>query len=145
MRRRAGKNDLPHWRTLLNIARAADPDHWRNLVRDALERNDRKTLEVLAAKVPIRELSPGTLHAMAIALRDLGVPEQAATLLRQARLQYPDDLWINDELGWLAFSVFKNYDDAVRFYSVAQSLRPRSQYHSSNLRLVHAIRAESLP
>jgi tetratricopeptide (TPR) repeat protein len=126
MRREAQTKGPPHWKALLELARAADPDDWRDRLRDALAQEDRKSLEALAVQAPVRELPPGTLHLLAIALRDLGAPAQAAALLRQAQLQYPDDLWLNDELGWLSWSVFKNYDDTVRYYTAVQVLRPRS-------------------
>jgi tetratricopeptide (TPR) repeat protein len=51
-------------------------------------------------------------------------------LLRQAQRQYPGNLWINDELGWLCLTALRppQYDDAVRFYTVVCAMRPRNPY-----------------
>ena len=49
-------------------------------------------------------------------------------MLQQAQRLYPDDLWINDTLARLSARSYPNFqhDDAIRYYSVLVSLRPRS-------------------
>src|SRR5262249_13764353 len=42
---------LPGWRWLLAVARAADPDPWRDRLRDALETDDPRALQELAASL----------------------------------------------------------------------------------------------
>jgi tetratricopeptide (TPR) repeat protein len=111
------------------LPRRWTPDPWRSELRDALKQGDPGALQAFAASADVRKLPPGTLHLLAIALRDAGLPDRAVALLRQAQRQYPQNLWINDELGWLCLTALRprQYDDAVRFYTVVWSMRPRSQ------------------
>jgi tetratricopeptide (TPR) repeat protein len=130
MRRQAGKRGSADWKHLLEVSKAADPDLWRNRLRDALARNDREDLKGMAASVDVRDLPPATLVLLGKALGDhLGAPEQAVPLLRQAQRQYPGDLWINDALG-AYYSRLRppQYDDSVRFYTAARAVRPDSPY-----------------
>jgi serine/threonine-protein kinase len=129
MRRRAGTKTPPDWKELLDLAREADRDPWRNQVRDALARDDRNALEALASAADVRHLPPDSLTLVGRTLADyLNAPVQAVSLLQQAQRQYPADLWINDALGWYCSTTLKppQYDEAVRFYAAAQVVRPRS-------------------
>jgi serine/threonine-protein kinase len=49
------------WGRLVAVARAADPDHWRNRLRDVLESQDPRALEELAASAPAGEWSAATM------------------------------------------------------------------------------------
>jgi len=53
------KGDIT-WKELLARARAADPDDWRNKVRDALEQQDLKALKELASSQRAATLPPST-------------------------------------------------------------------------------------
>jgi tetratricopeptide (TPR) repeat protein len=130
MRRRAGTRGSPDWQHLLEVAKAADPDRWRNQLREALKHGDRQALQRLAAEPDVRQLPPGTLHLLGNALSEVGLPEQAVAFLRQAQRQHPQDLWINDALGWLCQSALRppRYDDSIRFYTAALAVRPRNPY-----------------
>src|SRR5262249_27930588 len=48
----AKRRRLPAWQRLLAVARLADPDRWRNRLRDAIEGGDRAFEEVLQAASP---------------------------------------------------------------------------------------------
>src|SRR5262249_11715747 len=50
---------------LLAIARVADPDPWRDRLRDALERQDPRTLKELVASARGEELPPATVVLLA--------------------------------------------------------------------------------
>jgi serine/threonine-protein kinase len=130
MRRQTGNPGPPDWKQLLDIAKEVDPDPWRGELRDALKQGEPGALQALAASADVPKLPAGTLHLLAIALRDAGLPERAVALLRQAQRQYPGNLWINDELGWLCLTALqpRRYDDAVRFYTVVSAMRPRNPY-----------------
>ncbi len=91
-----GKPDDTRWKRLVAVARAADPDEWRNQVRDALELRDVRALNKLAASPRIGELPLQTLSLLA---EHLGAKEGEA-VLRQAQAKYPDDFWINFQLAW---------------------------------------------
>jgi tetratricopeptide (TPR) repeat protein len=130
LRKQARGGDDPGWRTLVEVARQADSDDWRNRFREALLRLDRPALEKLAAAVPLRDVPPATLHLLGSALKDVGALQKAVDVLRQAQQQYPDDPWINDTLALFSLNEFypPRLDDAVRFYTVAAALRPRSPH-----------------
>jgi hypothetical protein len=107
MRRQTGNPGPPDWMQLLDIAKEVDPDPWRSDLRDALKQGDPGALQAFAASADVRKLPPGTLHLLAIALRDADLPDRAVALLRQAQRQYPENLWINDELGWLCLTALR--------------------------------------
>ncbi len=117
----------PDWTQLLEVAKLADPDPWRNRLRDAFQRHDRKALEVLAASADVPSLSPTTLHLLGRALYRLGNSEQAIHFLRQAQRLYPADLWLNEVLASICWQPHQ-LDDALRFYTAALALRPLDPY-----------------
>jgi tetratricopeptide (TPR) repeat protein len=127
LRRRARGAHDSGWKKLLEVARQADPDKWRNDCRAALLRGDRQALEKLAASIDIRKVTPATLWLLANDLVELGARDQGVALLRRAQQQYPDDVWINDYLGWFYRTRFQppRYDDALHCYSIVVALRPR--------------------
>jgi tetratricopeptide (TPR) repeat protein len=122
--RNCGNKDCRH---LLAIARVADPDKWRNRLRDALERTDPRAVEELAASAQGDELPPATVVLLARVTRGYAREEQAVTALQQAQQRHPDDFWVNFELGaCLANSRPPRLEEAIRFYTAAVALRPQS-------------------
>src|SRR5262249_41853076 len=114
--------------------RAADPDPWRNQLRDAMEAKSPDVLKNFAAAAPIRELPPSTLVLLGDALGNRRAVAQAVTLLRQAQLLYSGDFWINQRLAyWLTLEVSPQWDDALRFYTAAAVLRPQSPVARQNV------------
>jgi tetratricopeptide (TPR) repeat protein len=142
MRKRARGDEDGFWRKLVEIARQADPDEWRNRFREALLRPGRparEELEKLADAVPIREVPPATVYLLGHALNDLGAVDKAMALLREAHRDHPDDFWINDALGYFSRDSCRppRYDDALRYYSMTVALRPRSWHtHSAVAQLL---------
>jgi tetratricopeptide (TPR) repeat protein len=119
---------------LLAIARSADPDPWRNQLRDAIEAKSPEILKNLAAAAPIRELPPSTLELFGDALGHRGAVAQAVKLLRQAQLLYPGDFWINQTLAhWLTERGSPQWDEALRFFTAAAVLRPQSPGARNNV------------
>jgi tetratricopeptide (TPR) repeat protein len=127
LRRRArGEND-PGWKKLVEVARQADDDPWRNEFRGERLRRDRQALEKLADRAPIRELAPATAYLLGHALWELGATDKAMTVLREAHGHHPDDFWLNDALGWFSLSAQPpRYDDALHYYGITIALRPRN-------------------
>jgi tetratricopeptide (TPR) repeat protein len=112
---------------LLAIARSADPDEWRNQLRDAMEAKSPEILKNLVGAASIRELPPSTLVLFGEALGHRGAVAQAITLLQQGQLLYPADFWINHALAhWHTEEVPPQWDEALRFYTAAAVLRPQS-------------------
>jgi len=133
-RRASGNSRRHHWKELLAISRRADPDPFRDQVRQALENEDAKALSGLAAYEQVQTLPRVTLHLLGRELYINGQARQAIELLRQARLQYPEDFWMNFGLAYcLAHVEPPQLDEVIRFYSVAVTIRPHSPGAHLNL------------
>jgi serine/threonine protein kinase/Flp pilus assembly protein TadD len=168
VRRTTRPKDDATWRDLLAIARAADPDALRNQVRDALERRDARALQELTASDQAVTLPPSTLLLLVRVLRGIQAAEREAqsaergapvaketstlsaarsalNLLRKAQWKHPHDFWLNHELAWhLAVARPPQWNEAIRFYGIALSLRPQSAlaHVTLSLALLSAGRAD---
>src|SRR5262249_19917390 len=124
----------PGWKDLLAVARAIDPDPWRNRVRDAWVRRDNPALTKLVAEEAVAAQPASTLILLGRALRQNGAGEQAITLLRKAQQWHPADFWINFELAdCLASARPPQLEEAIRFEMAAIALRPHSAAVRNNL------------
>jgi superkiller protein 3 len=127
------------WKRLFQVARAADPDRWRQALRDVLEnipvRSER--LNQVVRSIPSEDLSPityaliGRFHGHLEALL-------AVDLLRKAQQRYPADFWINENLGKLLrdHGELAPFEEAVGYHRVAVALRPDSPGVHYNLGLL---------
>ena len=111
---------------LLEIACRADPDTWRDRLRDVVERSDDASLARLAAGDEVLTQPVPTILLLTRSMRQLLDPnsKRAIEILRQAQMQHPADFWINVELANLL------PDDAlaeeIGFRRIAAALRPDS-------------------
>jgi serine/threonine-protein kinase len=122
------------WQHLLQVARAADPDGWRDRVRDALRRGNRQALVDLAGSEEVLRQGPLTLASLGIALEHFGAFEPAVQLLRQAQQHHPGDFWTNHFLAsTLADMRSPRLDEAIRFFTAAVALRPNAAGAHGNL------------
>jgi serine/threonine-protein kinase len=121
-----------NWKRLLAVARAVDPDEWRNRMRAALERRDFKTLNTLADSGQSSDLPLQTLSLLVSS--DHLEWERALSLLRQAQVAHPDNFHINFQLAWTYHTSPARsrpqdeairLSEAVRFYTAALAIRPR--------------------
>lgn len=132
VRRMTNAKDVSKARHLSAVARAADPDPWRCRLRDALdlEATDREgaraTFRELAANAPEEPLHRESISRLAYALGQLGEREREATLLRGVQRAHPDDFWINHDLARSLMRAGQP-EEAVRFYTAALAVRPRSE------------------
>jgi tetratricopeptide (TPR) repeat protein/tRNA A-37 threonylcarbamoyl transferase component Bud32 len=116
---------------LARIAKAADPDPWRDQFRDALARRDWDALGRLAAKADVARLSPAALVALGLSL-GTKTPE-AADLFTRAQVHYPADYWLN---FWLVAALRHNGRitpaEVVYYYRVCTLARPDAApaYHN---------------
>ena len=130
-RRKLDPPDLEGAGHLMAIAKASDPDPWRNRLRNALEREaidrDRALLDLeqLAGSADVERLPGSSVERLAAALAAMGDDRTAVSLFRRAQLAHPDDFWINSDLG-VELMRLGQLDEAVRFLSVAVAVRPRS-------------------
>jgi serine/threonine-protein kinase len=119
---------------LLDIARRADPDPWRNEVRDATRRGDLEALKALAGRDAVADLPVPTAVLLAADLRAAKAADLGAVVLRAAQRRRPDDFWLNNELGLcLEFSPTPAPEEAVGFYRAAVSARPHNAQARLNL------------
>jgi eukaryotic-like serine/threonine-protein kinase len=121
---------------LLAVARQADPDEWRDNFRDPAVWENRAALHRLAEEASageeakLAELSPPLLAALGMVLRK--EPAGAIPLLTAAQRRYPNDFWLNMNLG-LALSGAKKEEDAVGYYRAALAIRPQSVVAHNNI------------
>jgi serine/threonine protein kinase/Tfp pilus assembly protein PilF len=117
----------PQRTRLLAISRAADSDDWRNQLRDALERGDRKVLKQLADSEQVLHLPASSLKLFGDYLLKAGALEEGVALLLKAQWQHVANFWINESLGsWLKFTDPPQTDESIRFCQAALALRPKS-------------------
>ena len=123
---------------LVAAARAADPDPWRNRLRDTLGRmggdpaRKLEALERLAATADVDHLPGASVTRLAAALAFLGRRDMAIALLRRAQASHRDDFWVNADLGRELMASGRP-EEAVRFFAVAAGVRPRSGLALSGL------------
>jgi serine/threonine protein kinase/tetratricopeptide (TPR) repeat protein len=136
-RRFRNAEDEARWKHLLDVAGAADPDPWRTPLRDALAGKDRKHRETVVSLASSEKAAcqlPWTLSAVATFLRHTGALQSSVSLMRQAQRQYPDDFWINENLGFLLLRARpRRHKEAIPFLMVAVALRPQSPGAHINL------------
>ena len=131
IRRGPSLHDAAGAQRLVAAAKLADPDPWRNRLRDTLARrgHDRggelEALEQLADTADLNRLPEASVTRLAFALAMRGRRDRAITMLRRTQRLHPDDFWVNADLGReLMFS--GKPDQAVRFFAVAVGIRPKS-------------------
>jgi tetratricopeptide (TPR) repeat protein len=107
---------------LLAVAQLADPDPWRDLVRDP--EATRQALHKLAKQIDLRRQSPQVLILLAARLP----PAEAAALLRRVLLVYPQDFWLHFDLG----NLVQEPDERAGCFQAALALRPSSSAAHSN-------------
>ena len=110
--------------TLLQIARLADPDPWRDRLRDAILHDNPLVLSKLASEADVLAQPPPTILLLTRALeaRDAD-SNQALDLLRKAQLLHANDFWISVEL---ANCLPTGSEAELAFRRLAVALRPDS-------------------
>jgi eukaryotic-like serine/threonine-protein kinase len=109
---------------VLEVARAADPNPWRNQVRDPeAPWADRTTLLKLAAAAPVEKESVELLVALGDRLFHCGAEPDAIQFMRRVQQAHPDDFYANCMLAH-ALRVTHNEQDAVGFFRAALAVRP---------------------
>ena len=116
---------------LLEVARSADPDPWRDRFRQVDEWRNIERLNALAAEADYQRQSPQILAALAQRLRlSRG---DARPLLRRAVIFHPQDFWLHFELG------HADNDSLLQIgaFRAALSIRPDSPYSYYALGVTH--------
>jgi Flp pilus assembly protein TadD len=115
-------------RWMVEVARSADPDSWRNRLRDVLERGgeDGRTLKELAAAAR-DDLPPVTALLLAKLAQGTGAAERTLDVLRQVRQRHPGDFWINYTLAvYLSCLGSLHGEEVLRYHTAAVALKPWS-------------------
>ena len=99
-------------------------------MRQARRNGRREDLAEMAASADVTRLRPESLYLLGSALSDSGEKEQAVALLNKAHVQYPEDWWISNLLGWHYLFVLDppQCDDGLRFYAASMAVRPLNPY-----------------
>ena len=126
--------DRPLGERLARLAESIDPDPIRSAVRSAMVRRDLMALRELARRDERSALPTATLVRLGFTLRALGAVPEAAALLRRGRTRHPGDFWVNDQLGYALYLVRPpQFEESIRYWTAALSLRPDSPAMHSNL------------
>jgi eukaryotic-like serine/threonine-protein kinase len=135
---------LDHWPTALDdgrcakwtrqVADRADRNEWRLALRAALWSHDAAAIRRMSA-VPLPEgLPSSTLILFAEALKGAGDSTRAIEVLRQGLERSPDDFWLHFALAsYLSRQGPEGQQEAIRYYTAARALRPRSAAVHVNL------------
>jgi serine/threonine-protein kinase len=108
---------------VLAVVRQADPDAWRDKVRDPASWDNAPALGELAAKAPVAGQSPQLLAVLGARLR--GKNLNAVPFLTRVVSAYPADFWVNVETG-NALAHQNNLAEAIGYYRTALALRPHT-------------------
>jgi eukaryotic-like serine/threonine-protein kinase len=122
------------WRELLEVARAADSDPWRDRFRKAVLNDDRQALIELTASAPISSLPADTVDRLGDALMNASAIKEAAAFLKLGQRLHPRDYWINVNLASCLLRLGpQQRDDAIRYLTVAVALRPEAAFSHDDL------------
>jgi serine/threonine protein kinase/Flp pilus assembly protein TadD len=125
-------------RWLEQVLDEADADAWRKALRVARGRNDRAALEKLARDLDVTTQPPDTLFQLEMSLQQRGAREAAVALLLRAQETFPNDFWINHDLGLILQQCQPpRLEESIRYLTVAVALRPDSP--GARLNLGHSL------
>jgi tetratricopeptide (TPR) repeat protein len=119
---------------VLAVARLADPDPWRDQVRDPTLWKKREAFVRLAEQAQadperFRQLTPQMLEWIGLVLGD---EEAGEAWLRRAQALHPADFWLNFSLALR----LKTTEGAIGFYRAALAVRPQSTAVYNDLGIV---------
>ena len=116
---------------LTEVARIADPDPWRNSLRDALTVRDgagrKKALQALASSADFEGLGAISLDLLGMGLAGVDDLKTAEIVLRRSLRRHPGDVWVNFDLARV-LQLLSRRDEAIRFYQAARALRPETGF-----------------
>lgn len=110
---------------LLEIARSADPDSWRDRFRSSQAWRNQDTLLSLVAEIRSSGITvpPHELVIIGVLLNGLGANAQTVEILREAQHSNPSDFWVNLELG-NALDRAGRRSESIQFYRAAIAIKP---------------------
>jgi serine/threonine-protein kinase len=122
-----GEAHLSGGEHLFAVSRRADPNPWRNQLREAIQRLDKKTLTELARDPEAPRQRPTIVLLLGAGLTRVGERDLAIEVLRAAQWQHPSDFWINNNLGTTLMGLQRAPASvAAGYYRAALAVRPDS-------------------
>jgi len=122
-------------RRLTEAARLADPDPWRNRLRELLQTSsspERLTsVKDLAKSARFEELPAVSLLLLGSTLVDTGDLTGGWAVFRDGQRLYPGDVWLNYALARCLEGLARR-EEAIRYYMAARSLRPETSHLLAN-------------
>jgi eukaryotic-like serine/threonine-protein kinase len=103
---------------LLEVVLLADPDSWRDQVRDPRSWHDPTVLQRLATEADVARQSPRILVTLGGLLAHNKI--DAMPLLRRSLLAHPQDFWLLYAMAFYS----KESPEAVAYYQAALAIRP---------------------
>jgi serine/threonine protein kinase/tetratricopeptide (TPR) repeat protein len=136
------EKDVGDRKLLVAVARGIDPEPLRDRMRSSwgqprAEAQDE--LRRLADSIDARTLHPATVLSLARSLQQLNLSDSALRILRDAQSANPGDFWLNFHLA-LALYEQKDHEGAIRFYTAAVAIRPKSSAALTNLGISLAVK-----
>ncbi len=133
-------NDPNQREALMQVARDADPNAWRDRLRTPKNWGERAELEQLVRTVPSSERSVKLLTVLALRLRDSG--GDGVGVLRRVQLMHPTDFWANYTLAYELRETEPG--TAIGYYRAALAVRPGTTvlYHHLGMCLHKAGRTD---
>jgi serine/threonine-protein kinase len=113
-------------RRLVDVARLADPDPWRDRLRAVQFIADAERLAILrdlAQSARSDDLPVESLHLLFGNLMDLNDVTGAEAVLHEALRQHPGDCWLNYLMA-KCLERQARLEEAIRYYMAARSIRP---------------------
>jgi tetratricopeptide (TPR) repeat protein/tRNA A-37 threonylcarbamoyl transferase component Bud32 len=108
---------------LLSVARKADPDSARDRLRQAKLWQDGAKLTRLAKELSVAAVSPQLATSLGRVARHSG--GDAVALLTAAQARWPQDFWLNTELGF-SLAQAHRYEESLSYRRAALAARPKT-------------------
>lgn len=129
---------------LMAIATLADPDPWRNQLREALAIRDIKSrlvaLRPLYDSVELEDIPAVSLDLLGNALAQSGDTDSAEKILFEGYQMYPQDVWLAHDLATVLDKLGR-LDESIRFYSASRALQPKTAHELGHV-LIRAGRTD---
>jgi serine/threonine-protein kinase len=122
------RGPLQTW--VLAVARGADPDPWRDRVRDPRVWNSKRRLARLVREAHAGEAPPRFVAFLGVHLHAL-LGGDSEALLRAAQERRPGDFWVNYSLAHTLSQ--KRAGEALGYYRAALAVRPDSPFVLNDL------------
>ncbi len=145
--RRDRRGEELDWRKLVEVARLADPDPYRDRLRASLPEGDAEAriaaLRRLALDPAAMDQPAPSLVLLALSLDEARDMPSSIALLRKAQQRHPLDVWVNYFLG-KALCQTGSTDEGITFLSIARGLHPETGHDLAHALEVRGRDAEAI-